>query len=118
MNGVVFQISDRQITRSEVHLAPNRWVVALTPGSQANQLLTNPGVMLKANAQEKAETTVMTAYGMRIAARVTGRMACRALAIQHARAKPRTSSTATVTTVMKIVTARYCRQIGSLRMPP
>src|SRR3954463_3478141 len=67
MNGVVFQISDRQITRSEVHLAPNQSVVVLTPGSQANQLLTNPVVMLKANAQEKAETTVMTAYGMRIA---------------------------------------------------
>src|SRR4051794_35827066 len=46
MNGVVVQISDRQITRSEVHLAPNQSVVGLTPGSQATQLLTNPVVML------------------------------------------------------------------------
>ena len=37
MNGVVFQISARQITSSDVHLSPNQSVSATTPGSQANQ---------------------------------------------------------------------------------
>ena len=69
MNGVVFQISDRQMTRSDVHRSPNQSVSAAMPGSQANQGLTKPELMSKANCQAKAETTVMMAYGMRIAAR-------------------------------------------------
>src|SRR5829696_9062257 len=61
MNGVVFQISARQITSSDVHLSPNQSVSVPMPGSQENQLLTKPVVMLNANAQENAETTVITA---------------------------------------------------------
>src|ERR687886_57141 len=110
MNGVVFQISARQITNSEVHWPPNQSVSAPIPGSQANQLLTKPVSILNANAQAKAETTVMTAYGMRIAARTTGRMELSALAITSASAKPRTSSTTTVTTVMNSVTSSACHQ--------
>src|SRR3954471_19463168 len=118
MNGVVFQISARQITSSEVHLSPNQSVSAPIPGSQENQLLTKPVVMLKANAQEKADTTVMTAYGMRMAARRTGRSDCRAFDITSASAKPRTSSTTTVTTVMNTVTATACHHSASVRMTP
>jgi hypothetical protein len=61
MNGVVFQISARQMTRSEVHLPPNQSVSAPMPGSQESQLFTKPVVMLKANCQENADTTVITA---------------------------------------------------------
>src|SRR5918997_4582674 len=100
MKGVVFQISARQITRSEVHWPPNQSVSAEIPGSQANQLFTKPVSIRNANVQAKAETTVMTAYGMRIAARTTGRMELSALAMTSARAKPRTSSTTTVTSSM------------------
>src|SRR5512133_2948007 len=116
MKGVVFQISARQMTSREVHLSPNQSVSVAIPGSQENQLLTKPVVMLKANAQENADTTVITAYGMRMAARRSGRRDCRAFAITSARAKPRTSSTATVTTVMITVTATACHHSGSVRM--
>src|SRR5689334_11912020 len=85
MNGVVFQISARQMTASEVHLSPNQSVVPLMKGSQENHLFTKPVVMLKANAQENAETTVITAYGMRIAARSTGRSDDSALDMTRAR---------------------------------
>jgi hypothetical protein len=116
MNGVVFQISARQITRSDVHLSPNQSVSAATPGSQANHELTNPVLMSKANCQAKADTTVMTAYGMRMAARTTGRIELSAFAITMASPKPRTSSTDTVTTVMNRVTAIDCHHRESVRM--
>src|SRR5215207_7350725 len=118
MNGVVFQISARQITSSDVHLSPNQSVSAPTPGSQENQLLTKPVVMLKANCQENAETTVITAYGIRIAARRIGRSDFSAFDITRARAKPRISSTTTVTTVMNTVTSTACHHSPSLRMTP
>src|SRR4051794_25078620 len=116
MKGVVFQISARQMTSSEVHLSPNQSVSAPMPGSHANHLFTKPVVMLKANCQENAETTVITAYGMRIAARRTGRIDASALDMTRAREKPRTSSTATVTTVMNTVTSTACHHNASLRM--
>jgi len=53
---------------------------------------------------------------MRIAARRTGRIAASALAMTSARAKPSTSSTATVTTVMSTVTQMACHHSGSLRI--
>ena len=74
--------------------------------------------MLKANCQANAETTVMTAYGMRMAARRIGRSDFSALAITSASAKPRTSSTATVTTVMNTVTASACHHSASVRITP
>ena len=83
MNGVVFQISARQITSSDVHLSPNQSVSALMPGSQANQLLTKPVLMSNANCQANADTTVMTAYGIRIAARRTGRSGLQRLRHHH-----------------------------------
>ena len=61
MNGVVFQISARQTTNSADHCPPKVSVSALTPGSQLNQLLTNPVSVARANRQANAETTVMTA---------------------------------------------------------
>lgn len=42
MNGVVFQISARQITNSDEPVEPNQSVSAETPGSQSNQELTKP----------------------------------------------------------------------------
>ena len=72
--------------------------------------------MSKANCQAKADTTVMTAYGMRMAARSTGRSDESAFAITMASAKPRTSSTATVTTVMKTVTRMDCHHSESVRI--
>ncbi|WP_242471979.1 hypothetical protein [Blastococcus sp. TML/C7B] len=89
---------------------------AETPGSQANQLFTNPVLMSKANCQANAETTVITAYGMRMAARMIGRIEDSALAITIASAKPRTSSTSTVTTVMSIVTPRAFHHRLSVRI--
>src|SRR5215213_3266798 len=118
MNGVVFQISARQITSSDVHLSPNQSVSAPMPGSHENQLLTKPVVMLKANCHENADTTVITAYGIRMAARRTGRRDFRAFDMTSASAKPRTSSTTTVTTVMKTVTATACHHSPSVRMTP
>ncbi len=118
MNGVVFQISARQTTSSELHWPANQSVSVPMPGSQANQLLTNPVWMSKANAQASAETTVMTAYGIRIAARRVGRRDRRAFAITRASPKPSTSSTATVTTVMKTVTPSACHHSPSVRMTP
>ena len=118
MNGVVFQISARQMTSIDVPWSPNQSVSAETPGSQANQLFTNPVLMSKANCQAKADTTVMTAYGMRMAARTTGRIGAAPWPSPCARPKPRTSSTATVTTVMKTVTPIDCHQSGSVRMTP
>ena len=100
MNGVVFQISAMQMTKSDFPWLPNQSVSGETPGTQSNHELTKPLSMSKAYCQEKAETTVMTAYGIRIAARSTGRIALSAFIITSAKAKPRTSSTATVTTVM------------------
>jgi hypothetical protein len=76
--------------------------------------LTNPESSEKAYCQANAETTVITAYGMRIAARRTGRIAWSAFIITRARAKPSTSSTATVTTVMNTVTANEIHQIWSV----
>ena len=77
-------------------------------------MLTKPDVSEKAYCQANADTTVMTAYGMRIAARITGRIDDSALTMTSARAKPRTSSTATVTTVMNSVTARDVHQMRSV----
>ena len=57
----------------------------------------------------------MTAYGMRMAARRTGWIAFSALAMTSASAKPRTSSTATVTTVMSAATSSACHQSWSVR---
>src|SRR5918998_3933701 len=54
MNGVVFQISDRQITKSDDHRPPNH-----EKSPRLNQLLTNPVSRSKAYCQAKAETTVM-----------------------------------------------------------
>ena len=54
MNGVVFQISDRQITNSADQRWPNQ---AKSP--RPNQLLTKPVSRAKAYCQAKAETTVM-----------------------------------------------------------
>src|SRR3954469_15229603 len=116
MKGVVFQISARQITSSDVHLSPNQSVSVPIPGSQANHELTKPVLMSNANCQAKADTTVMTAYGMRMAARTTGRIEDSILAMTMARAKPRTSSTTTVTTVMNSVTPSACHHSESVRM--
>ena len=52
----------------------------------------------------------MIAYGIRIAVRSTGRRVRSALFITMARAKPSTSSTATVTTVMKAVASTASHQ--------
>src|SRR5215210_1924583 len=54
MNGVVFQISDRQITAMDDHRPPNQ---AKLP--RPNQLLTKPESRAKAYFHAKAETTVM-----------------------------------------------------------
>ena len=116
MNGVVFHISARQTTSSADPCPPNQSVSAPMPGSQPNQAFTNPVSMAKANRQANAETTVITAYGMRIAARSTGRIALSALAITNASANPSTSSTATVTTVIATVTAMAIHQVRSVRM--
>ena len=59
MNGVVFQISETMIANIAGQWEPNQLVSALIHGSQANQLLTKPLLMLNANCQAKAETTVM-----------------------------------------------------------
>ena len=116
MNGVVFQISARQMTRIDVHRSPNQSVSAETPGSHTNQEFTKPELTSKANCQANADTTVITAYGMRIAARRMGRRARSALTITRARPKPRTSSTATVTRVMNAVTPMACHHRESVRI--
>lgn len=59
MNGVVFQISETMIANIAGQCAPYQLVSALIHGSQSNQLLTQPLLMLKVNCQAKAETTVM-----------------------------------------------------------
>src|SRR6478672_295645 len=59
MNGVVFQISEIMIANIAGQCEPNQLVLSLTHGSHENQLLTKPLLMLKANCQENAETTVM-----------------------------------------------------------
>src|SRR4051794_1670032 len=61
MNGVVFQISEKQITAMDGAKDPNQSVVEVTQGNQANHWLTNPVSVAKANCQAKAETTVMIA---------------------------------------------------------
>ena len=61
MNGVVFQISARQITNSDGPCVPNQSVSAATPGTHENQELTKPESTLNANCQANAETTVMIA---------------------------------------------------------
>ena len=53
-----------------------------------------------------------------MAARTTGRIALSAFIITRARAKPRTSSTATVTTVMNSVTAIDVHHSWSERITP
>ena len=116
MNGVVFQISAMQTTNSAFQVPPNQSVFWSIPGSQASHELTKPESSENAYCQANADTTVMTAYGMRIAARITGRIACSAFIITSASAKPRTSSTDTVTTVMSRVTASDVHQIRSVRM--
>src|SRR3954469_19980228 len=116
MNGVVFQISATPMTSSEVHRSPNQSVSAPIPGSQVNQLLTKPLLMSNANFQAKADTTVITAYGIRMVARTTGLIDASILAITRASAKPSTSSTTTVTTVMNRVTQIDCHQSESVRI--
>ena len=59
MNGVVFQISETMIANIAGQWEPNQLVSAEIHGSQANQPFTQPLLMLKANCQEYAETTVM-----------------------------------------------------------
>ena len=54
MNGVVFQISDRQMTKIDDQRSPNQ---AKSP--RPNQLLTKPESRAKAYFQANAETTVM-----------------------------------------------------------
>ncbi len=99
-------------------MPPNQSVSALMPGSQANHEFTNPESIAKANCQANAETTVMIAYGMRIAARRIGRIARSALTMTRASAKPSTSSTATVTRVSSSVTPSAVHQIWSVRTTP
>jgi len=59
MNGVVFQISDTMIANIAGQWLPNQLVSGPIHGSHSNQSLTQPLLMLKANCQANAETTVM-----------------------------------------------------------
>src|SRR3954452_10423239 len=59
MNGVVFQISETMIANIAGQWLPNQLVSEEIHGSQSNQLFTQPLLMLNANCQEYAETTVM-----------------------------------------------------------
>src|SRR5450756_769252 len=112
MNGVVFQISVRQMATS----AEVRWLnQAKSP--RWNQLLTKPESLANANCQAKAETTVMIPYGSRIDVR-TVRRPKTILCITMARVKPMTSSTATVTAVMMNVVTTSDHHTLSVRMTP
>ena len=95
MNGVVFQTSARMITSSDPPLVLSGWAVSEISGRPA----TNPLVGSKAYFQEKAATTVMIPYGIRIAAR-TGPRPKIARCITSAIAMPSTSSIDTEMTVM------------------
>src|SRR5665811_459500 len=86
MNGVVFQISVRQMATS----AEVRWLNQ-EKSPRWNQLLTKPESLANANCQAKAETTVMIPYGSRIDVR-TVRRPKTILCITMARVKPMTSS--------------------------
>src|SRR5690606_29135870 len=63
MNGVVFQISDSEMTVTAVPNDANQSVSSDTNGSHA---FMNPLVRSNMNRNANAETTVMIAYGMRI----------------------------------------------------
>jgi hypothetical protein len=103
-----------QITAIDGQKEPNQSVSGLMPGIQLNDSFTNPVSIAKANCHANAETTVMIAYGIRMKVRRNGRRTpsarCITMAsgITMASAKPRTSSTATVITVMSTVTPTAC----------
>src|SRR6476469_79912 len=59
MNGVVFQISETMIANIAGQWEPNQLVSDEIHGSHENHAFTYPLLMLKANCQEYAETTVM-----------------------------------------------------------
>src|SRR6476660_7748084 len=59
MNGVVFQISETMIANIAGQWEPNQLVSDEIHGSHENHAFTYPLLMLKANFQEYAETTVM-----------------------------------------------------------
>ena len=62
MNGVVFQISDRQMIASEDHVPPNQSRSAGPPRtSVCSQWLAKPESTANAYFQENADTTVMIA---------------------------------------------------------
>src|SRR5690606_36498117 len=98
MKGVVFQISDNEIATMEDQNCPKKSKL-----ERLNQGLTNPESGARANRHANADTTVMMPYGTRIEVRTIARpttMRC----ITMANAKPMTSSTATVMTVIRTVT--------------
>src|SRR5579859_3064256 len=115
MNGVVFQISSRQITTRAEERWPNQ--LYLWPTAQPSQLLTKPESSANAYFQANAETTVMIPYGSRIAVR-TVRRPKMILFITMANTKPITSSNATVTTVMITVVTTSCHHNESFNTTP
>ena len=76
--------------------------------------MTKPLLMLKANCQANAETTVMIPYGIRIDVRMTPR-AKMIFHITYANAKPITSSTPTLTTMITTVFQTSCHHSWSVR---
>src|SRR4051812_47688866 len=117
MNGVVFQISEIMIANIAGQCEPNQLVSALIHGSQPNHAFTKPLLMLNANCQANADTTVTMPYGIRIDVRITPRpKMIRCMTI--ANANPITSSTATVTTMMTTVFKVSCQNSESVRTVP
>ena len=103
MNGVVFQISARMITKSEPSFVVSGCQSSGTSGSPN----TKPLVGSKAYLQPNAATTVTMPYGIRIAAR-TGPRPKIARCMTSAMSMPSTSSIATEITVMiRVVTTSF-----------
>src|SRR4029450_8144775 len=108
MDGVVFQISERMMTNSEVQRSPNQ-----LKSPSPNHWLTKPESSWNPYLKMYAETTVMMPYGRRMPARTSER-ACRIRYITNANAKPRTSSTPSLTAVMMNVVLKSVHQTGSV----
>src|SRR5262249_48118467 len=117
MKGVVFQISAIMIANIAGQCDPNQFVSGLMPGTQENQSFTKPLLMLNANCQVNAETTVTMPYGIRMDVRITPR-AKRIRCITIAKMKPITNSTATVTTMITTVFQVSFQNSESVRIVP